>query len=954
MAYHRERVETGRLFAEERFGDVDQRADRRLIRDLQVVRRELLDAGLEMRHAHALIGRSIFVRYLEDREVLKPAYFDRVALANPEWQQLLAIAPQKPDLALGKESRRYDRVLCDRDFVYAFFSQLAEDFNGDMFPRGEEEKEQVTQHHCDLLRGFLLGDANPYQKGLFFWAYDFRIVPIGLISSIYEEFYHSNEVDKHGTHYTPPVLIDYVLSQVLTKERLESCPRIIDPACGSGAFLVEAFRRVVRHRVGQLGRRLEPSELQQILRCQIVGIDINSEAIRVAAFSLYLALLNYQEPPDIQASKRLPYLIHVQGDERDQRHYHILHQADAFGLTSKEVDEIRKRLAGDRKLTGKKDLHDLVDAGPSFDADLGEFDVVVGNPPWFETPRDSQALRWARAFEWPIGDQSYSQLFVARALSLVKAGGLIGLLLHANILFNQRSSSKNFRRAWQNAATIQGVTNFVQVRRLFFEKAIAPFLFITFDPYLPDRHANRGDSGHFVYQSARLTREVERLRSVILTTADRRLVRREDLKSRDYLWKTYWWGSHHDAALLSKLDAEERFGDIVKRGLKDTGLQPGYGFQYGQKEPRAFLSQLQALQSKNLKWYGPLQESWFTKPPLGVKRQPDERLYQGQRLIVVRGIKMPFGVLARLESDNFSFRHTIYGVPLPFLDDRQAKLVVGVFWSALCRYRIFMTSGGWGTWYDQIVPNDILSMPMRMPVSADSRVDRIVSAVDIIRSWGSMASRFDGCTPPSDDPPPASVVDDLNDAVFDLFDFSSPQRDLIRDFEENAWGMVREGSKAGALRPISVPSQPGGGTIRNFDTSGDGYRSIERYIATFLDVWNRELEPTGEFRWRVIRSPDATMMAALFTTQEKGAPIPVMSLSDESDWSEILDRCGRALRQPVSQRVYVDGMVRAVTDTDIIIIKRDEGRLWTRSAAREDAEATLVQVMQMQSMVAAR
>jgi hypothetical protein len=41
-------------------------------------------------------------------------------------------------------------------------------------------------------------------------------------------------------------------------------------------------------------------------------------------------------------------------------------------------------------------------------------------------------------------------------------------------------------------------------------------------------------------------------------------------------------------------------------------------------------------------------------------------------------------------------------------------------------------------------------------------------------------------------------------------------------------------------------------------------------------------------------------------------------------------------------------MIRVVSDTQIIIIKRNEMRLWTRSMAREDAEATLLQAIHLQ------
>lgn len=1007
-AYRREQVETGRLFADGRFGDIDQRADRRLIQDLKVVRKALLESGLEPRHAHALIGRSIFVRYLEDREVLIPAYFDQVAASNAKWQQILATEPEKPDLALDSEHRRYDRVLRDKEFTYTLFEQLAADFNGDMFPRDKQEEGAVTQPHCDVLRSFLMGDADPNQPSLFFWAYDFQIIPIGLISSIYEEFYHQANEDDRGTHYTPGVLVDYVLSQVLTEERLETCPRILDPACGSGAFLVEAFRRIVRHRVRRLARQLRPDELRDILRDQIVGIDVNEEAVHIAAFSLYLALLNYQEPPDILASKRLPRLIHVPGRATSEHDYHILHHANAFGLTASETAELSERLAHKRRFKGARLTRALLDAQQHLDVELRSFDVVVGNPPWFEAggsvslpcgdlppitqaPRpfrynssshtltaeqppspfqlqdaqrslpgsyhplldrlkaladeQHQALRWAEAFDKSAGDNNYSQLFIVRALSLAKPSGIIGLLVHSSVLFNQRTTSQAFRQQWLAASSIRTVTNFAQVRRLFFERGTAPFVAVSFEPNVLDSDRTRAASELFVYTSARRTQAVERARAVILTAADRRWVRQTDVEHRDYLWKTYWWGSHRDAALLASLDAEESLGSIVRRGLAGTGLRPGWGFERGHQPLR---TQLRPLRSERLQWYGPLRAEWFEERPKGARRQPDEGLYRGRRLIVARGMKVPLGLVARLEYDDFSFHHTMYGVPLPFLAEWQAKVVLAIFWSALGRYRLFMTSGSWGTWYDQLVAEDILAMPIRLPVNQDATAERIVSAVDVIRTWKPTASDLTNLAIPPDQPPPRLIIDGLTDAVFDLFGLSELERDLVRDFDEFYLDMLNSGAKSEALQPATDTIEPRQGTIRDLPQDGTG-SGFHGYIKAFLESWNRELEPTGELRWRVLRSPDATTLATLFTTQEKEASGSDPSSADERGWAEALERCSRALRQPVSHRVFIDGMVRAVTDTEIFIIKHNERRLWTRSAAREDAEATMVQAMQLQA-----
>jgi hypothetical protein len=115
---------------------------------------------------------------------------------------------------------------------------------------------------------------------------------------------------------------------------------------------------------------LRPDELRTILREQIAGVDVQPEAIRVAAFSLYLALLHYLDPPDI-LGQRLPTLIYS-ADRRTtdpKQHFDILVAANAFDIEAVVKEEpIRKRFSSQCA------------------------DVVVGNPPWgFPKKKDTEA-----------------------------------------------------------------------------------------------------------------------------------------------------------------------------------------------------------------------------------------------------------------------------------------------------------------------------------------------------------------------------------------------------------------------------------------------------------------------------------------------------------------------------------------------------------------------------------
>jgi hypothetical protein len=375
-AYHRERIETGAVFGEDRFRNSLSRADRALIRDVKTVRQQLAAVPAsgrlkrpELRHLHSLIGRAIFIRYLEDREIIVPSYFESVANSRKDWQKLLSQHPTAPALEPRLAEVRFLRVLQDKEFTYALFDQLAHDFNGDTFPIDQDERDRIQQTHLDTLRGFLLGSMSAQQE-LFFFAYRFDVIPIELISTIYEEFYNEREGKERnqGSHYTPPALVEFLLAHTLTPQVLATRPRVIDPACGSGIFLVESYRRMVRNLWNdQNGKRLSRPQLRKILREQIAGMDINEEAVRVAAFSLYLAFLHYQEPREINEERRLPYLKWVPEEERKQREsqkpgaqfFDVLLHANSFqAVAGKLSPEVTQRF------------------GPASAA------VVVGNPPW--------------------------------------------------------------------------------------------------------------------------------------------------------------------------------------------------------------------------------------------------------------------------------------------------------------------------------------------------------------------------------------------------------------------------------------------------------------------------------------------------------------------------------------------------------------------------------------------
>ena len=895
--FHRARLESGATFEDSQLATQSGRADQQLLRDVHAVTEALVNADLPARVAHTLIERAILVRYLEDREIITEDYFDTITVRHSDALHVAMTEHVRPNF--GRQSR-FTQLLASKDITYDLFDKLSQDFNGDLFVADPSEHDVVADDHLRLLMELLQGNATADQTPLFLWAYDFSVVPINLISAMYEMFYR-DEVDEASSsmYYTPPALVEFVLSDVLDQERLDQEPTICDPACGSGIFLVEAYRRIVRHEVLRAGRPLSSQRLRELLLRRIAGCDLDEGAVRLAAFSLYIAFLNYQSPQDIQRAGPLPRLIHRAGlDSGDAP----LVVGDAFW-----------------PLTGA--LHPDAVTSEAADEELPwvtrSFDVVVGNPPWTEIKGEKNtAEKWARRLKRAFGDRSPSQLFLWRTLDLLADGGVAALLVSAKTMFNTRSTSQAFRAEWLRNARLEHVVNFSRVRRHFFTKAAAPFMLLRFS------RADRDADSMFIYETAR---PVPRGRhgSPALARLERQVVSQASVRARDYLWKTYSDGSIRDDAFMTRLAIEARLRAVI-------GSQPqGHGFQRAADEqagrpPSTSLRELRSL--ARFDSWGPLEEEWFESIPPFVKLVPDERIFRGQRLLVRRFVSTDFGPHARLETEPFAFRHTVYGASLDHLPPWQAKVILGTLLSSLGRYWLYMVSGSWGTWSDEVRSSTLLDIPLRLTSASDPATRRIEEAVDelqhVIPERGSRGWRADLL------PRQMAQVDE---GVSDLFRLTDAERDLVADF----WSAQRKDG----MRPLPA-GVVGEGTADDLDPrSREG---IEPYLRVFLSIWNRRLEGTGEFGWRVWRDPRTDVIAVVFETRETGGA----QRSDEGEqWSAALHRLGVQWEAPESQGILRYGMVRAVSDTAIIVVKRNERHQWTATAARQDADATTAQVM---------
>jgi len=206
---------------------------------------------------------------------------------------------------------------------------------------------------------------------------------------------------------------------------------VLDPTCGSGIFLVESFKRLVkRHENANAEKLTDFNELKKLLTDNIFGIEIHPQSIKVAAFSLYLALVDNLNPKTIWQNKdyRLPYLINDPSDDTLVEQGNNLFRSDTI-QKNPQVEQI-------------------------------DFDLVVGNPP-FGTKNLSQSLR---DYSDKYGFAKEMVLPFLHKATNFSENGEIALIFNTKILTNTKITYQNFRKWLFNECYVEKIYNFSILR----------------------------------------------------------------------------------------------------------------------------------------------------------------------------------------------------------------------------------------------------------------------------------------------------------------------------------------------------------------------------------------------------------------------------------------------------------------------------------------------------------
>ena len=379
------------------------------------------------------IDRIIFLRICEDRGIERYGQLKDLAQGERLYLQLCALFQKADD--------RYNSGL----FHFQKEAGRAEDPDPLTLKLTVDDK--VLR---DIFRRLYYPDS----------PYEFSVLPADILGQVYEQFLgkvirlteggHAKVEDKPevkkagGVYYTPTYIVDYIVKNTVGKLLEGKTPkqvsklRILDPACGSGSFLLGAYQHLLDwHRKwyeetgpdkfkkelyqGARGEwRLTTAEKKRILLNNIYGVDIDSQAVEVTKLSLLLKVLEGESEQTLAAQLKLFH----------ERALPDLGSNIKCGNSLVSSDFYRNEQI---RLLSEEERYriNVLDWDKEFKSvcEVGGFDAVIGNPPYGALIGGPELRYLTEHFTATTRDMDTYALFVEKAIRLARSEGRVAMIV---------------------------------------------------------------------------------------------------------------------------------------------------------------------------------------------------------------------------------------------------------------------------------------------------------------------------------------------------------------------------------------------------------------------------------------------------------------------------------------------------------------------------------------------
>jgi hypothetical protein len=827
--------------------------------------------------SHAMIGKFVYIRYLRQRLILSDARLEQWGI--------------DPAHVFGHATQL-------NSFI-RLVGQLDVWLNGSVFPLSESKIREFGAERLKKVASVFHGEEVVGGQLPLFDVYDFSFIPIEALSVIYEQFLHDtmhpsggSEGEARGAYYTPVPLVNHILDRLDSRKPLMPGMRVFDPACGSGAFLVQCYRKLIERELQQdLDRRLRPAQLGRLLTNHIFGIDIDEDACQIAELSLCLTLLEYVNPPDLTETRfKLPSL----------RGRNIV-QSNAFDETSRWYQDSRKR----------------------------PFDWIVGNPPWKELKPgkldevDEVAWDWIRkrTHDCPIGGNQLAEAFAWRTSELLARDGVAGLLVPAMTFFKYEST--NFRSRFFQKQRTWAVSNFANFADVMFGGRSTLPAAVVFFSLNGSTDRNRVEVfspllANYPAVHSHGTKKRKETWNIVINSGDVCEVNYKDISDGEGLpWKIAMWGSRVDDKVLAGV--QKRFRSI--RVLEEEGqLVASQGPEFISPD-RATASNSQKLPDLagrvGLKVDRLKRRRYLLRFPEEAYRVLHERdVYLSKRAgislklsvckppHVIVGASRNFAVF----SDEFVLVPSRQiGIAAPNGKEGFLKALALYLNSDFVAYHQFFMTTQAGIQKSISTLKALKSLPVPFESSSE------------IRPWEELYTQLFKETQERDDFDEEPWVRALNDLTSDALGLDSRARAAVHDLVHVKFGLLRGKIEPQVIRP------PSGG-------------ELERYASRVRDDLDSFLGEASSVRHRVhVLCARASGLVVVEILRDVKARQAVRVSESGDDVAKQMDIARSLLNEHRSQWLYFNRNLRVYHGSKTYILKPLQRLHWTETQGIQDA-----------------
>lgn len=366
-----------------------------LIKSLSIwnkeIDKDLLDEGVQK-----LLDRLIFIRVAEDRGIEPSTLIPLIRAWEPSKGKITLFASMTEK-----------------------FHELNKTYNSNLFqPHAFEKWDEYDGSTKDVIQ-ILYGKPGYYE-------YDFAVMPADVLGTVYENYLghklaksrkgittarDAKKRKEQGIYYTPAYIVDYIVENTLGPV-LDNCKsiadlkriKVLDPACGSGSFLVKALELIV-NKYKEFGAQSNTYARIQIIIENLYGVDLDEQAVEIAQLNLLINALNSQI--------KLPFLTQ-----------NIKNGNSLISGPTKELTKYFGKNYRDKKpFNWEEEFPEVFKQGG--------FDVVIGNPPYVNLANIKDANEreyYKQIFRTAKNKSDLYSFFTEKAIRLLKNNGMLGFI----------------------------------------------------------------------------------------------------------------------------------------------------------------------------------------------------------------------------------------------------------------------------------------------------------------------------------------------------------------------------------------------------------------------------------------------------------------------------------------------------------------------------------------------